>query len=275
MTQASRAVIRRGYVDYSDGQLHYRMAGSMIAPCIVLLHQSPSGSVMYESLMTALRDRFYLIAPDLPGFGQSDALTEPPTIERYSQAVVACLDAMGISRCVVFGHHTGASVAAQLAHDEPDRVAGLVLSGPPLLDESLRQTLPSRAEPFPLADDGGHLLQMWERMRDKDPAAAVSLSQRELLAAFECGASYPDSYAAVARHDFEALLPHIRCPALVFAGDQDPLYGAVAPTVTALPSARSCSLRGGETTYVCDREVAQLEGLIAQFCADLKPAANP
>ena len=96
-------VIRRAYCDIDAGQLHYRQAGNPQKMPLVLLHQSPSSSVMFEALMQALGDDYWLLAPDTPGFGQSDPLQEPVSIAAYAKAIQQFLDALNIERAFLFG----------------------------------------------------------------------------------------------------------------------------------------------------------------------------
>lgn len=264
----SVAAVRRAYADVAGGQLHYRYAGQAGQPAVLLLHQSPSSSAMYELLMQGLADRFFLVAPDMPGFGNSDALCGDPDshgVADYAVAIHELVDDLAISPCFVFGHHTGAAVAVQLEHDYPGTARAMVLSGPTLLDEALQQSLPQRAAPFSLQEDGSHLQAMWRRIREKDPRAPLDLAQRELCLAFAAGSAYQTSYRAVAAQDFAGQLPAVQCPVLVFAGDADPLYGAVAPTVALLANGRQESLPGGERTYVCERQVDTVASIIADF----------
>jgi pimeloyl-ACP methyl ester carboxylesterase len=263
--------LRCGYVTVGAGSMHYRQAGSRDRPCLLLLHQSPSSSAMYETLMSELADEFYLLAPDTPGFGNSDALAGAPgdaDIAQYAGAIRGFLDAMGIAQCRVFGHHTGAGIAVQLAHDFPAAVTAMVLSGPTLLSEELKAALPGLASPIPVAADGSHLEAMWQRIAAKDPEAPLAIIQREVQLAFACGEHYQASYIAVTKQPFAQQLPSIECPVLVFAGDADPLYGAVEPTVALLPNARRVELPGGERTYVCERQAPWVAGQLRQFLAN-------
>lgn len=256
-------IIRRGYVDVGSLRLHYRAAGQPGLPVLLLLHQSPSSSVMYELLMGQLSDRFQLLAPDTPGFGSSDAL-EHASIAGFAGVIHEFMAMLEVSSCFVFGHHTGASIAVQLEHDFPGTAIALALSGPPLLTPEQQQSLPQQASPFPVAADGSHLLSMWQRMRAKDPGAPLALTQREVLSAFAAGEAYQASYLAVTRQDFAAQLPSLNCPVLVFAGDQDPLYAAVAPSLALLRTGSTVALEGGERTYVCERQA----GLVATHLTD-------
>ena len=76
--------IGRAYANCSYGQVHNRYAGTPGAPPLVLLHQTPSTSAMYETLMQRLAGDFRLIAPDTPGMGLSD-----PTAPQFSIAGAA------------------------------------------------------------------------------------------------------------------------------------------------------------------------------------------
>lgn len=260
------STVRRAYVDVASGQLHYRVAGQPGAPVVVLLHQSPSHSVMYETLMNALADRFYLLAPDTPGFGGSDALAgQDGSIPAFAGAITEYLAALGIQRCHLFGHHTGAAIAAEIAANNSKLVSSLAMSGPTLLTEAQKIALPGQAQALPPVADGSHLQQMWQRIRAKDDDAPLSLVQREVLSAFHCGDAYGASYLAVTQHDFEACLLSINCPALVFAGDCDPLFAAVAPTLDRLTMGEAAELAGGERTYVCERQSEQVASLLREF----------
>lgn len=258
---------RRAYVDVDDRQLHYRHSGARDLPVLLLLHQTPSSSAMYDELMRHLSGQFFLLAPDTPGFGNSDPLPEAITVSAWANAISVMLDQLDIEQCAVFGHHTGAAIAVELAHRQPHRVSALALSGPTLLTEEQQRVLPESASPFPPDADGSHLLGMWQRLRGKDSAADLALSQRELLSAFACGDAYQGSYRAVCAQDFAGQLETITCPALVFAGESDPLRGAVAPTAEKLQCAEILDLPAGAGTYICEQQAGFLAGKLSDFFA--------
>ena len=233
---------------------------------LLLLHQSPSTSAMYEPLMAALCDRYFLVAPDNPGFGGSDALAVGYGVGDIAASFADLLDVLEVQDCYVFGHHSGTAVAVQLAIDCPGRCKSLALSGPTLLDEAQRQSLPDQVSAFPVEQDGGHLLKMWQRIRAKDPLAALDLIQREVLSAIDSGEHYQGVYRAVCAQDFAALLPSLDCPVLVFAGDQDPLRGGVEPSLALLRDGHTATLPAGTTTYVCERQLDELMDTLEHFC---------
>ena len=270
----SARTTRRAYVDVGDLQLHYRYTSPVpgatgdaaARPVLLMLHQSPSHSAMYEPLMALLADRFHIVAPDNPGFGNSDPLPgEMHQVQDYAAAISALVKALDLAPCFVFGHHAGAAIAVQLEHDYPGTARALALSGPPLLDDAARAALPGMATPFPVAEDGSHLLQMWQRIRHKDPQAPLSLSQRETLSALASDVAYYASYSAVAAQDFAALLPGITCPVLAFAAGADPLLAGVAPTLALLPEGQEGKLGGNERTYVCEKQAQDVAVLLADF----------
>ncbi len=256
--------IRRGYVTASFGQMHYRYAGRRGAPVLVLLHQTPSSSAMYEPLMQQLSGEFRLLAPDSPGMGGSDAMPGKLTIAGLADGIAEFLDELGAEHYYLFGHHTGASIAVQLAATNPRQVKAMALSGAPLLDDTLRQALPAAAEPFPVADDGAHLLKMWQRIRTKDPAAPLAIIERETIGGLQLGQRYADAYQAVIEHDIAALLPQIRCPVLAFAGTDDPLHSRLDAVCAKLRAGQRDTIEGGRT-FVCETAAEQVSGLLRQF----------
>jgi haloalkane dehalogenase len=262
------AVIRRGYVTVSGLRMHYRSAGALSSPTLLCLHQSPSSSAMYEPLMRLLADEYHLLAPDTPGFGDSDALAGNISnleITDYANVMHEFLQQLGVERCFVFGHHTGAGIAVQLEYDFPGTAIAIVLSGPTLLSNHQKKSLPALASAIEIRMDGSHLQKMWRRIAAKDPDAPAHLLQREVQSAFASGASYQASYLAITRQRFAQQLPAIECPTLVYAGDCDPLYPAVQPTLALLPRGELATLAGGERTYVCERQVEPVAALLREF----------
>ena len=118
----------KSYAELADGQLHYRHSGDPDAPCWLLLHRTAASSAMYENLMAAMPEA-YCIAPDTPGFGASFDPSGAPSLTNYAQWLEEFLAVLNIERCRVFGHHTGANIAIELAHRLPGRIEGLALMG--------------------------------------------------------------------------------------------------------------------------------------------------
>ena len=102
--------MKRGYIRVGKRYVHYRRAGHG-AP-VVLLHASPVSSAMFLEQLEVYARHFDAIAIDTPGYGLSTPLDHPaPEVADFADAVVETLDALGIDRCILYGRHTGASIA--------------------------------------------------------------------------------------------------------------------------------------------------------------------
>lgn len=215
--------------------------------------------------MSLLSDEFHLIAPDTPGFGNTDALAERGTVARYAEIFVEALRRLDIERCMLFGHHSGASIAVQIAHREPAFVDRLILSGPPYLTKAQLEAIVPSVRPVVPVEDGSHLSWVWKRIRTKDPSAPLELSHREVVQNLIAGARYPEAYDAVFAHDLGGQLKTIACRTLVLVGPDDTIYASAEPAARRLPRGRlHVFTRGG--TYICDREPELVAAALRDFC---------
>lgn len=119
--------MKRAYADLKHGQVHYVEAGTG-AP-LLLMHSAPRSSRAYRVLIPQLARHFRCVAPDLPGFGQSDPLAGRVSMEALGATMVEFLGAIGLRKAHVFGYHTGNKVAAAMAAGHPDAVDRVVLCG--------------------------------------------------------------------------------------------------------------------------------------------------
>jgi len=126
-----------------DGnQMFYREAGSKTAPAILLLHGFPTSSHMFRNLIPALADRYHLVAPDLPGFGFSDAPDRklyPYTFERLAKTVDSFTRAIGLNRFAIYVFDYGAPVGLRLALDHPERITAIISQNGNAYEEGLSQ----------------------------------------------------------------------------------------------------------------------------------------
>jgi pimeloyl-ACP methyl ester carboxylesterase len=112
-----------------DVELFYREAGPVDAPVVLLLHGFPTSSHMFRDLIPALAGRYRVIAPDLPGFGQTRA---PPRgafdyeFENLSAIIEGFVQAIGLVRYALYIFDYGAPVGLRLAMRHPDRVTAIV-----------------------------------------------------------------------------------------------------------------------------------------------------
>ena len=118
----------------------YRTGGKLGAPVLVLLHGFPQTHVMWHRVAQRLQHHFFLVLPDLRGYGDSSHLLGDPDHSHHSKRAMASdlvglLDALGVRAFHLSGHDRGGRVAHRLALDHPDRVLRLsVLDIAPTLD---------------------------------------------------------------------------------------------------------------------------------------------
>jgi pimeloyl-ACP methyl ester carboxylesterase len=122
--------------------LFVREAGERAQPGVLLLHGQPTSSHTFRNLMPLLADTAYLVAPDMPGFGFSDA----PPLDRYEYSFAniantfdALIDVLGLERMFLYVHDYGAAVAYQLALRRPERVLGLIVQNGSAHDEGMHE----------------------------------------------------------------------------------------------------------------------------------------
>ena len=153
--------ITKGYVSGKYGQLHYRVAGEDGAHApILLLHQNPSSSFEYEPLIRELAKDRRIVALDTPGYGMSDAPPEPLSMEGYVAAMTQSLDAVGLGQDTLFdvyGFHTGALLAVEMALALPGRVRQLAVTGLPMRSSEERAALLEKAKNAPVLDEAGEV----------------------------------------------------------------------------------------------------------------------
>ncbi|MEZ5169394.1 MAG: alpha/beta hydrolase [Acidimicrobiia bacterium] len=119
---------RSGFAVVDDRQVHYLEWGHSTAPTVVCLHGGGQTAYMWEELGAALARRCHLLAPDLPGHGDSDAL---PAGEfdrrRLAGAVISFLEEFGVRRAAFVGASLGGITSLTVASDHVDLVEAVVL----------------------------------------------------------------------------------------------------------------------------------------------------
>jgi pimeloyl-ACP methyl ester carboxylesterase len=120
--------------------IFYREAGPADAPVVLLLHGFPTSSHMFRNLIPLLADRYHVVAPDYPGFGQSAAPNHKEfayTFGHYADLVDALLGQLGTTRYAMYVMDYGAPVGYRLALKHPERVSALIVQNGNAYDEGL------------------------------------------------------------------------------------------------------------------------------------------
>ena len=120
---------RYGFQQVGEVNVFYREAGPPDAPTILLLHGFPTASHMFRDLIPLLADRFRLIAPDLPGFGQTKAPSRGTfdyTFDRLADVIEDFTEAMSLAEYALYIFDYGAPVGLRLAMRHPERVSAII-----------------------------------------------------------------------------------------------------------------------------------------------------
>ena len=178
-----------------------------------------------ETLLTCLSGR-EAVAPDYPGYGQSDAPPEQAcaTIEAYATSVWAVADALGHERIDVFGNHTGGKVAAAMAMAQPDRVGAIVMVSAALVTPEERAAFEAYFQPVPLDEAGTRFTGMWARIHHHaGPGMSLELKARSFLQNLMGGEAYEWGHAAAFAYDapFKEALAALAHPILVLNPDDE------------------------------------------------------
>jgi pimeloyl-ACP methyl ester carboxylesterase len=126
-----------------DGiKVFYREAGPVNAPAILLLHGFPTSSHMFRNLIPELADNYHVVAPDLPGFGFSDAPDRKSyryTFEQLAKTIAAFTQNIGLNRFAIYVFDYGAPVGFRLALAHPQRITAIVSQNGNAYEEGLSE----------------------------------------------------------------------------------------------------------------------------------------
>jgi pimeloyl-ACP methyl ester carboxylesterase len=110
-------------------EIFYRESGPENAPTVLLLHGFPTSSHMYRNLIPLLNEKYHIIAPDLPGFGYSDAPNHTEfdyTFDNITRYIQGLIDQLGLKRFALQVFDYGAPVGFRLAVANPEKITGII-----------------------------------------------------------------------------------------------------------------------------------------------------
>jgi pimeloyl-ACP methyl ester carboxylesterase len=224
-------------------RVHYRRCGT--GPALLMVHQSPRSSAEYEPLMRQWAEHFTCIAPDTPGFGQSDPLPGTPEIADFADALCETMDALGIGPCPAYGFHSGGIILVTALKRHPQRFRALAVGGYAIWNAEEMRIFGERYLPeFVPQPYGEHLAWLWNRMLEQSwvfpwfdtrEEARLSVAHADVprvaqavMEMLESGNAYRAGYGAVLRapRDIPAVSAEVP-PCLISAYDGDPLQAHI------------------------------------------------
>jgi pimeloyl-ACP methyl ester carboxylesterase len=114
-----------------DGvNIFYREAGDRKNPSLLLLHGFPTSSVTFKNLMVALSDKFYLIAPDYPGFGFSDFPSMNDfeySFKNISAYINKFIEAINLKSSTIYLHDYGCPIGLRVCVNNPEKIEGIIV----------------------------------------------------------------------------------------------------------------------------------------------------
>ncbi len=249
------SAIRRRFADVKHGQVHYREAGPPAAPALVMLHTNPTSSRSLEPLMRRLGARRRIVAPDTPGLGNSTPLPmAAPAIADYAAAIGETLDVLGIARFDLYGTHTGANLAAELAITRRHQAGRMILDGIALYTPAMRDDLLANYARDIRPDlDGTHLMKAWHFIRDQylfwpwfrraaERSRGLGLPDaetlhRDVVDVLKGLGSYHLAYRASFVYDKPKRLPQVAIPTLVASSRADLFFPELERVAALIPGA--------------------------------------
>ena len=284
MSMESDRITRHFISIENNRQIHYRKAGK--GPPVLLLHQSPKSSKELTPVIDGLKKNFTCIAPDTPGNGNSDPLTElSPTMIDYGKNIKLFLDALGIDKVCVYGFHTGASVGGSFASQFPERVNVAVLNGFVALNsEERKDIMDNYLTPLKFNWDGSHLLWSWARLREQHiffPWYRISEETRmksnlpdpdqiheNLMEFFRSGDEYRKPYGAAFMFEGDKIAKTFTSPTIICASDWDPTVRFLSRLPSELPPEVSIERLGNKRG---SEVIEWLEGVFNQYATGNTP----
>jgi pimeloyl-ACP methyl ester carboxylesterase len=121
-----RSASRQRFRLSGETELSFVTAGDEFNPVVLLLHGFPSSARTFRDVVPGLSQAAYVIAPDLPGFGESDVLASP-SFAAFGQAICEVLHTLGIGPRYIYLHDFGAPVGFHIAMQAPELVSGLII----------------------------------------------------------------------------------------------------------------------------------------------------
>ena len=134
------AAVKYHTVDVDSVKIFYREAGDPSLPGLLLLHGHASGSHVFRNLIPLLSSSFHIVAPDYPGFGQSDMPSREEykyTFANISATIDKFTEIIGLTKFAIYVFDYGAPVGFMIAVKHPERITGIVTQSGNAYDEGL------------------------------------------------------------------------------------------------------------------------------------------
>jgi len=264
----------RAYVDGRWGQVHVRVAGPESGPTVVLVHKMVWSSIEFSKAQPWLAARgIRSIAVDLPGYGLSDSPEAQPSADDYADDLIPVLDHFKVTKAVMVGANTGATLVAAFALRHPDRTAAIVMDGPPIFEgQALKQLLAEPEFDRSAKPGGATLIARWNEVAalGKNGALTDEAIQTGILQFFQAGSHYLYGHQAIFRYALKPTLDRLAVPVLLVTYPGDQLHAVALATKQAHPAftLKEIGWTGMTADYQAPKEWADA---VADYTLALRP----
>lgn len=260
MSISSEPVLKRGFTDITEGQVHYRAAvpkENSDSPTLVMFHGSPTSSLTFAPLIQSFARSRHVFAPDTVGQGDScgpASMTEE--MPYFADAALRVLDSMGINKFDLYGTHTGAAIAVETAIAAPERVNRLILDGVKAGKQEWSGDYADHLDRSYLIDtDGSQFMATWNALKNVMLFWPPDRREPEFLR--PCGLPPADKlhdmvldalksirtnhvpYRAAILYNADKRLPLISVPTLLTCAGWDMLLDDMEPAAALIPGAET------------------------------------
>ncbi len=205
---------KRQFAPGKYGQMHYRVkhAEKPEKRPLICLHMFPQSGRNFEDFLNHYPDNRTVIAPDFPGYGESDCPAEQIDATAYAQSIWELIDALNLLQdegaIDLFGIHAGAKLATEVARLRPAQVKVIVLSSAAILYPEELADLKKAFDPVPLDKDGTRLMRLWDLLvRNQGPGQTLEMLATSLAEILRSGENYEWGHYAV--YEFNSHFPEI------------------------------------------------------------------
>jgi pimeloyl-ACP methyl ester carboxylesterase len=263
--------VRRAFTDSRWGQLHYRV----IRPAeddqkhrpLICFHASPRSGRAYVNLMEAIGNDRIVMAPDTPGFGESEPPPEPVEISDFADVMVEFIMKQGFESVDLFGFHTGSEVATEVWHKMPKTVAHIVMYSAPIFSEEELVDFRERYTPVEFDENGMHNVLRWQFFWPwLGPEQPIENYAQAFYETLRWGPAYPWGHRAAFNYAMAKRLKQVNCPVLVL-NPEDDLYEQSKRAADLIQKGRVHDMPGFGHGMM-DTRTKDVAAIVREFLAD-------
>jgi len=223
---------KKHYIAGEYGQIHMRLSepDNPLKPPLMCLHMFPRSSRNLEPFVKAADDSRIVVAPDAPGYGESDSPIEPITVTDYARSIWRVIDELDLlashGHVDLFGIHAGAKIATEVARQRSEHINKIALCSAAVLHQQEIEQIKQAFKPVPLDKEGQRVKKLWAVLvKNQGPGQTFDMLNTGLADMLRPGEKYEWGHAAVFdfNTEFTDVLSSLKHP-IALMNPNDDLY---------------------------------------------------